>query len=179
MRVSSTVLLLVGVLVTPLAAQAQDTPRLEVAAGYAFLRDQDTALNFPVGWVASASGKITSSLGIVGAAGGSYKTLSIPGDHPKLRVYAFMGGPRYTVRAKSKMPLFGQVLFGSARASSRVSGVGDSVRDFAYQPGGGVDLRVRSNMGVQLEGDYRIIRSHGSNSKEPRFVTAIVLGFGR
>ena len=93
-----TALLVVGVLISPVAAHAQDLPRYEIAVGYSFLRDQDSSYNFPGGWVVSAAAAATPWLELVAEAGGSYKTLSIPGDPPKFRVYNFMGGPRFRHR---------------------------------------------------------------------------------
>jgi opacity protein-like surface antigen len=143
------------------------------------MRDQDISQNLPAGWVASVAGNITSWLGLVGEVGGHRKTLSIPGDPPTLSVFTFMGGPRFTARAVRPVTPFAQVLFGSARARSTVLDVGDTVTDFAYQPGGGVDVTLTRNVAIRLEGDYRIIRADGSNSKESRFVSAAVIGFGR
>jgi opacity protein-like surface antigen len=167
-------LFLVGVFVSPLAAQG----RGEVAAGYSFLHDQDISENLRKGWVASVADNVSSWLGIVGEVGGNYKTLSIPGDPPKIRVLTLMGGPRFKAHAYGRVTPFGQVLFGAAWARTTVLDVGDSVRDFAYQPGAGVDFNVTRKVGVRLEGDYRIIRAGGSNSKESRFVAAAVFGFG-
>jgi hypothetical protein len=179
MRFSLAALFLAAVIVSPLGAQAPSAPRFEVAGGYSYLHDEDISENLPKGWVASFADNLTNWLGIVGEAGGNYKTLSIPGDPPKIKVHTLMGGPRFKANAYGPVAPFGQVLFGAAWARTSVLGVGDTVRDFAYQPGGGIDLNFRTNLRVRLEGDYRIIRAEGSNSKEPRFVAAAVFGFGR
>jgi hypothetical protein len=176
MRFASLALLLIGILTNPGAAQAADGPRYQVAAGYAFLHDEDISDNLSRGWVASVAGNIKSWLGLVGEVGGNYRTLSVVGDPPRLTVYGFMGGPRFTVRAYPRLAPFAQVLVGAVLASS---GVGDWDADFAYQPGGGISLHLKPRVGVRLEGDYRIIRSSGNNSKEPRFVAAAIFWFGR
>jgi opacity protein-like surface antigen len=179
MRFSLAALFLAAVFVSPLAAQAPAARRFDVAVGYSFLHDQDISQNLPKGWVASAADNLASWLGIVGEVGGNYKTLSITGDQPKIRVLTLMGGPRFRAHAYGPVTPFGQVLFGAAWARTTVLDVGDTVRDFAYQPGAGVDFNVTPKVGVRLEGDYRIIRAGGSNSKEPRFVAEAVFGFGR
>ena len=115
-------------------------------------------------------------VGVAGEVRGSYKTISIAGDQPKVRVYTFMAGPRARP-SHSRVAPFGQVLFGAARASTSVLSVIDTVTNFAYQPGGGVDLKVSGGLGVRLEADYRIIRSEGKNSKEPAFVIAALFSF--
>ena len=179
MRFTLAALFLAAVFVSPLAAQSPAAPRFDVAVGYSFLHDQDISENFPKGWVASFADNLTSWLGIVGEVGGNYKTLSIPGDPPKIKVQTLMGGPRFKAHAYGRVTPFGQVLFGAAWARTSVLDVGDTVKDFAYQPGAGSDWNLRSNLGVRLEGDYRIVRAEGSNSKESRFVAAAVFGFGR
>ena len=172
------ILVLVAMSAAPVAAQSAEPQRFDIAAGYAFMRDQDIAnknpdisANFPAGWMASVGGQLWQGLGIAGEVRGSYKTISIAGDQPKVRVYTFMAGPRARL-SHSRIAPFGQVLFGAARASTSVLSVIDTVTNFAYQPGGGVDLKVSGGLGVRLEADYRIIRSGGKNSKEPAFVIA-------
>src|SRR5712691_11773275 len=179
MRVRVAVLLLVGLLAKPLAAQAADAARWEVAGGYAFMHDEDISENFRQGWVASVTRNATNWLGLVGEVGGNYKTLSILGEPPRLKVYSFMGGPKFTAGVSSRIGLFAQVLLGAARASSSVLDVGDSTTGFAYQPGGGIDMHLAPHVGARVEADYRIIRSQGSNSKESRVVAVAVLGLGR
>ena len=182
MRLSAVILLLVSLSVVSLGAQS-GSPRFEVAGGYQFMRDQDIAkndkdlsANFPAGWMASGGVHLWSSVAAIGEVSGSMKTLNIPGDKPKLRVYTFMGGPRLRL-ARTGVSPFAQILFGSARASTSVLGVRDTVTDFAYQPGGGVDLNTGRRVGVRLEGDYRIVRAGGHNSKQPRVIGAAVFGF--
>jgi hypothetical protein len=188
MRLSSLVLIFLFISlfisVVPLAAQTTGSPRYEVAAGYQFMHDQDIAkadpdlsANFPAGWMASGGAHLWGWLEAIGEVGGSYKTLNIPGDKPKLRVYTFMAGPRFTAPMHAGINPFAQVLFGSARASNSVLSLHETVTDFSYQPGGGFDLNLSGRFGVRFEGDYRIIRAEGHNSKEPRLIAAVVVGF--
>ena len=183
MRLSSTVLILLLIVTASTAAQSASSPRYEVSGGYQFMRDQDIAkhdpdlsANFPAGWMASGGAHLWRWFGAVGEVSGSAKTLSIPGDKPKLRVSTFMAGPRFTRSAHSGINPFAQVLFGSARASSSVLGVRETVTDFSYQPGGGIDVSMARRLGVRFEGDYRMIRAAGHNSKEARVVAAAVIG---
>ena len=157
---------------------------MKSAAGYQFMRDQDIAkqdadlsANFPAGWMASGGAHLFGWLGAVGEVSGSARTLSIPGDKPKLRVYTFMAGPRFERAAHAGINPFAQLLLGSARASSSVLGIRETVTDFSYQPGGGIDLNMARRLGARFEGDYRIVRTAGHNSKEPRVIAAAVIGF--
>src|SRR5262245_37572106 len=152
MRLSAVVLILVSTSLVSLGAQS----RFEVAGAYQFMRDQDIAkhdpdlsANFPAGWMASAGINVWSSLAAIGEVSGSFKTLSIPGDKPKLRVYTFMGGPRLRRSVRTGINPFAQILFGSARASTSVLGIRETVTDFAYQPGGGVDLSTGGPVAVR------------------------------
>ena len=177
MRARSAVMLLVALISIPRVADAQDAQRFEVAGGYAYMHDQDTSYDFPRGWVVSVAAAATQWLAIVGEAGGSLKTVSLPGDSPKVKVYTFMAGPRVTAWRAQRVVPFAQVLFGSARATTTVLTVSERVTDFSYQPGAGVDVSLSRHTAVRVQGDYRIIRAEGSNSKESRFVAAAVFGF--
>ncbi len=184
MRLSSAVLILISISLVSVAAQSADPPRYEVAAGYQFMRDQDIAkqdpdlsANFPAGWMASGGAHLFGWLSAIGEVSGSSKTLAVPGDKPKLRVYTLMAGPRFASVAHAGINPFVQLLLGSARASNSVLGIRETVTDFSYQPGGGIDLSLAGRLGVRFEGDYRIIRAAGHNSKEPRAVAAAVIGF--
>jgi len=184
MRLSSIVLILILMSVVSAAAQSTDSLRYEVAGGYQFMRDQDIAkqdsdlsANFPAGWMASGGARLWRWLDAIGEVSGSVRTLSIPGDKPKLRVYTFMAGPRFERPAHPGINPFAQVLFGSARASASVMGIRETATDFSYQPGGGIDLNTSRRIGARFEGDYRIVRAAGRNSKEPRVIAAAVVGF--
>src|SRR5437762_8924758 len=105
MRLTVAVLILISISVVSAAAQSADSPRYDVAGGYQFMRDQDIAkqdpdlsANFPAGWMASAGAYLWGWLGAAGEVSGSSRTLSIPGDKPKVRVYTFMAGPRFSRR---------------------------------------------------------------------------------
>ena len=183
MRIISAALMLLFISAVPLAAQTTGPRRYEVAGGYQLMHDQDIAkadpdlsANFLAGWMASGGAHVWRGLSAIGEVGGSARTLDIPGDKPKLRVYTFMAGPRFT-RAVHGINPFAQVLLGSARASNSVLNVRDTVTDFSYQPGGGIDLNVARRVGARFEGDYRIIRAEGHNSKEPRLIAAAVIAF--
>ena len=180
MRNSAIILLLILISGASVGAQS----RYEVAGGYQFMRDQDIAknnpdlsANFPAGWMVSGGDSLSNWLVAVGEISGSMKTLAIPGDKPKLRVYTFMAGPRIQRRRHAGLNPFGEVLFGAARATTSVLSVHESVTDFSYQPGGGVDVNGSGRFGVRVEGYYRLIRAGGRNTKEPGFVAAAVFGF--
>ena len=183
MRHSAVILAFISLSVVSLGAQSA-APRYELAGGYQFMRDQDIAknnpdlsANFPAGWMASAGLSLSGWVEAVGEISGSMKTLNIPGDKPKLRVYTYMAGPRIQRRRRAGLNPFGELLFGAAHASTSVLSAHETVTDFAYQPGGGVDLNVSDRVGVRLEGDYRFVHTPSHTTKEPGFIAAAVIGF--
>ena len=132
-------------------AAAQDAPRAEIGAGYSAMRDSDADEWFPVGWVADVAVNPSSWFGIVGEAGGHYKTIDFDGFEVDLQVHTFMGGARFTGRGNPRITPFGQVLAGVARES--FDGISQNV--FALQPGAGVNLYFTDNVGARLQADFR------------------------
>jgi outer membrane protein with beta-barrel domain len=184
MRFIAIILLLISTSVASLFAQSPDPPRYEAAVGYQFTHDQDIAkqdpdlsANFPAGWLVSGGVRLAGALAAIGEVTTTSKTIDIPGDKPKVRVSTFMAGPRFAAGRHAGLSPFGQVLFGSARATTSLLSVSETVSHFSYQPGVGVDLNASGRFGIRIEGDYRVIRVSGHNSKEPRFVAAAVVGF--
>jgi hypothetical protein len=184
MRFIAIILLVISMSAASLFAQSSDSPRYEAAIGYQFMHDRDIAkqdpdlsANFPAGWLVSGGVRLAGAFAAIGEVSTTSKTLDIPGDKPKVRVSTFMAGPRIGGGRHAGISPFGQVLFGSARATTSLLSVSETASHFSYQPGGGIDLNVSDRFGVRVEGDYRVIRASGHNSKEPRFVAAAVIGF--
>ena len=151
-------------------AKAAEDGKFEIAGGYSFLRDPAASQNFQ-GGVASVAGAVTSWLDIVGEIGTNNQKASLATDVPQ-RLYAFVAGPRYIMRPKKTVALFGQVLVGAALSNAVV---GESSRtNLAIQPGGGVDVGVGAKWAVRLEGNFRAIRNGGTTIKQEDFATSLV-----
>ena len=161
------------------------TPRMEISGGYALMRDQDRAETFPAGWVASVVGNINGWIGAASEVGSSYRvcqdcqrgpftSATFRGTDRNLRVFTFLTGPRFTVRALSKVTPFAQVLLGGSHLSGGVQFDGALTTGFTYQPGAGVDVNVTPNLGLRLQGDYRVIRTEGHNGKASRILAGLV-----
>ena len=183
MRVAALVLLTSIVGVSPLLAA--DTPRFELGAGYAFMRDTDRAESFPGGWAVSASGNVNDWIGVVTEVGGSHRSCDncergpfatdrFRGTDLHVTVLTFMAGPRVASHANSLVTPFAQVLLGGSHIKGGLEWDGALNTGFTYQPGGGVDVRVARGVAVRLQGDYRIIRTSGRNNRESRFLGGIV-----
>jgi hypothetical protein len=186
MKLGGIVLCLFLLGTVPLRAQ---TPRAEISGGYSFLHDENRSENFPAGWVASATGNVNRWIGVTAEVGGNYRTCDncqrgpftsqeSSGRDLHLRVYSYMIGPRVAARAVPGVTPFAQVLFGGTHISGGAEFDGALTTGLTYQPGGGVDIRVTPKVGIRLQGDYRVIRAQGVNSKQSRFLVGVVFWSG-
>jgi len=171
----------------PLEAQ---TPRAEISGGYSFVHDKDRSEDFPAGWVVSAIGNVNEWISVATEVGGNYRVCRECQRGPftsskfrstdlNLRVYTVMAGPRVASHAISAVTPFAQILVGGSHISGGVQFDGALNTGFTYQPGGGVDVRVTPNVGIRLEGDYRVIRTKGHDNKESRVLVGVVFRSGQ
>ena len=142
-------------------ASAQETPTLEVSAGYAFLRDLTSEIDLPAGWFVDVTGNVTDLLGIVGSVRGNYRfdtdfQTVFGTSQYDVDVHTFAAGPRFSFRANENAVPFVQVLFGAARTGFSRSGTSLSQRstDLFLQVGAGVNLRLTDSVGLRLGGEY-------------------------
>jgi hypothetical protein len=154
------------------SAMAADEGRVEIAGSYEFLRDGDASRNLQGGAVTVAIAA-APWLAVVGEVGTGGTTVPLPTD-VALHVHAFLAGPRYTVRPRASVALFGQVLFGAASSNAVTDGVETSSTDLAIQPGGGVDISIAPKWAVRFQGDYRAIRASVTMVKQERFMAGLV-----
>ena len=161
-------------------AFAQDTPKVEIAAGYSVLHDQEPHANLH-GWVASVTGNVNRWLGIVGEFGQNHTTVDDLGD-AHYDVNAFMVGPRFALRRSPKVTPFAQVLFGAHHAHVDVGSADEGETSFAWQTGAGLDFWINPKAGIRLGGDFRHIHedAHQDNHhhSEFRFQAGFVFRFG-
>jgi hypothetical protein len=161
---------LIGSAVVPAAAQstAQETPFLEVSAGYQLLHvgGGDSGNTYPVGFsVAGARYFSGRPLGLVAELGWSRDSTDVPGISVKARYFHLGGGPRFLVLRDGTLRPHVQVLAGLSRASfgtdislpgSPATSFDDSDTAFMVQPGVGVTInRPDSRVGLALAVDYR------------------------
>ena len=172
-RVAS-LLVLLSLLVIPHAALAADAVPIEVSGGYSYLHDQEASSNFPSGWTGSVSAALNSRLSVVGELGGSYQTLTAPSGNVTGHIYSFLGGARYTAYAAGKVSVFGQALVGAARSSLSADPTVSPETDFAFQPGGGVDITLAPKWAVRVQGDFRAVRASGATTNQERVAAGIV-----
>jgi hypothetical protein len=154
-------------LAAALPAAAQQTPALEVSAGYNLLRVQrGFGVNLSDvketlhGWYADAAATQTDLLSVVGQGAGNYATVS----GQKVKAYEFAAGPRFNRRASGRT-VFGQFLIGVAHY--RPHGPERST-NATLHIGGGVSLGPSDGVGFRIGGDYERIFTGGSNLLSPQ-----------
>lgn len=148
-------------LLLPLAALAQDKPKVEVFGGYSYLRTDDDASidNLDLhGWNASVAGNLNSWFGIKADFSGHYNDYLVsPGVRADFSQHLFLAGPQFTYRKSDVWQPFAHVMVGAARASARNRAAGINYREtsFAFVAGAGLDAHVAKHLAVRLfQTDY-------------------------
>jgi len=145
------------------SAYAQDTPKVDVFAGYSYVRSNPSATgvsSFSLnGGSASVAYNANSWLSGVADFGGYHSgNILNTGTSGTLSTYLF--GPRVSVRRFGRVTPFGEVLFGVARADASVAGTtSGSENAFAMTVGGGVDYKLTDHFAVRpVKVDYLMTR---------------------
>lgn len=164
-----------------LGANAQDTPKADVALGYSYLhvngQNGGSSINTN-GFSGSLAYNVTSVIGVVGDFGVYHGSVSGVG----INFESYLFGPRFSVRHSDKFTPFVQALFGGAHQNSiTVGGVtvpGSS--NFAFSFGGGTDIGIAKSGMIALrpQFDYIGVRNSGSTTSTERVSVGIVFNFG-
>ena len=142
----------------PRSAAAQGLKSWDAFAGYAFLRDAPSDVNFPLGWAAGVSGSLNSWLSIAADTGGNYKTIPVIGSDVRLVVHTFMIGGRASARVGDFVE-FGELLVGLAHTRGTAFGSTSTATDAAVQGGAGLDYPLNSKLAARGELDARFLRT--------------------
>ena len=168
------------------AAQAQDVPKVDIFAGYSYVRANPStsgvssfSLN---GGSASVAYNVNNWLSGVADFGGYHSgNILKTGADGTLSTYLF--GPRVSYRHFGRITPFGEVLFGVAHASASVGGGTASDNAFAMTVGGGVDYKLTDRIAIRpVKVDYLMSRfsetGTGTNTQNNlRVSTGIVFRF--
>jgi peptidoglycan-associated lipoprotein len=126
-------------------AFAQDTPKVDIFAGYSYVRENPSTngasgFNLHGG---SASIAYNANHWLSGVADfGGYHGNNLLGTGIDGTVSTYLFGPRVAYRHYERVTPFAQVLFGVAHASGSGFGVSSSDNAFAMTVGGGVDVKL-------------------------------------
>ena len=172
------VLISILMLISCVAALAQNDPRAEVFGGYQYFHAStgnggpSFSLN---GWDASLSGYFNHYLGITGDFSGTYGSPFGVSAH----LYTYMFGPELRAANHSPLQPYAHVLFGGSHISGSVSGIGSaSDSGFAWAAGGGIDYKVMPVVAIRL-GQFDFLQTHLGNDSQNnfRYSAGVVLRF--
>ena len=174
-------------------AQAQDTPKVEVFAGYSYmpLKGPDghglnvsvtTNLNHRVGLTADFSGHFGT-----GRFSSQTTGFSDP-SRGNIRLYNLFYGPRLMIGNRGRATVFGHSLFGLSHSFAQTfpppsqpqlpiefSGTG-----FGMALGGTLDIELNSRLALRpIRADYLFSRFVGRNHHDFRYSGGIVIRLGR
>jgi len=169
------------------AAYAQETPKLDVFAGYSYVRENPNTAgvsSFSLnGGSASAAYHVKDWLSGVANFGG-YHNGNILGTHTDGTLSTYLFGPRVSYRSFHGFLPFGQALFGVAHAGANIVGTSASRNAFGMALGGGVDYRVNNRFSIRpLQVDYLLTRfpegasSNRQNQNNLRASAGVVVHF--
>lgn len=174
------------ILAAAVPARAVAQERVDIAAGYSYMRDYDGDVTFPRGWFASIGADIAGPVGVVGDVSGSYKSMGGLDVDLSVSVHTVTGGPRMIWRSDRVAP-YVQVLFGLARTATTFElpdeTLSASQNNFVMVPGGGLDIRVSERSALRFGANLRLIRSETTTPtgtepftfKEFQFLAGIVV----
>ena len=162
-------------------ADAQDTPKVDIFAGYSYLRENPSTAGVSGfnlnGGSASVAYNAKSWLGGVADFGGYHNgNILNSGVNGTLSTYLF--GPHVAYRHFERITPFGEVLFGVAHASS--AGTSGSDNAFAMTLGGGLDYKLSNRFAIRpVKVDYLMTRfsetvTTDQTQNNLRFSTGIV-----
>jgi opacity protein-like surface antigen len=167
-------------------AQAQDPPKVDIFAGYSYVRENPSTSgvsSFSLNG-GSASFAYNANHWLSGVADfGAYHNGNIlnTGTSGTLSTYLF--GPRVSYRHSGRITSFGEVLFGVAHAGSSIAGASGSDNAFAMSLGAGVDYKLTDRFAIRpIKVDYLMSRfpetgTGGNTQNNLRVSTGIVFQF--
>lgn len=169
-----TLVLALVLLISCVAAVAQEFSRVEVFGGYAYARNQmsgPNAFNFK-GWNGEATINGNRFFGVVADFSGHYRMIAGPGAvvpvNTDTSIYHFLFGPQVRYRnASSKASPFARFLIGGSKITMTPQDGSAEFNDtqFTYGFGGGMDVNLTPRIGARLfQADY--IRTHFNSKRQ-------------
>jgi len=143
-------------------ARAQETPKVDIFAGYSYLQVNPGFRGVDSfhlhGGSASVAYNVKSWLGGVADFGG-YNQGNVPATRDSGTLGTYLFGPRVSYRHFGKITPFGQVLFGTAHANRFVFGTIGTQNAFAMTAGGGVDYQLLNHFAIRaFQTEYLLTR---------------------
>jgi|SRR5207302_5400446 len=143
-------------------AGAEETPKIDVFAGYSYFRNNPSTAgvsSFSLNG-GSASVAYNANNWLSGVADfGAYHNGNIlsTGTNGTLSTYLF--GPRVSYRHFERLAPFGEVLFGVAHAGASIAGASGSDNAVSMSLGGGLDYKLSHHFAIRpVKVDYLMTR---------------------
>ena len=168
------------------SARAQDVPKLDIFAGYSYVRANPATSGVDSFSLNGGSANVAYNVNhwLSGVADfGGYHSGNILGTGVDGTVSTYLFGPRISYRHFGRITPFGQVLFGVAHTGSSVFDTTGSQNAFAMTVGGGVDYRLSHRLAIRpLQVDYLMTRfsevtTNSQTQNNLRVSTGIVFRF--
>ncbi len=144
------------------AARAQETPKVDIFAGYSYVRENPSTSGASGFSLNGGSASLTYHVKdwISGVADfGAYHNGNILGSGVDGTLSTYLFGPRVSHRSYKRVTPFGEALFGVAHAGASFLGTSTSQNAFAMALGGGVDYRLNNRFSLRpVQLDYLITR---------------------
>jgi opacity protein-like surface antigen len=143
-------------------ARAQDIPKVDIFAGYSYVRENPStsgASSFSLNG-GSASIAYNAKSWLSGVADfGAYHNGNILGTGTDGTLSTYLFGPRVSYHHSGRITPFGEVLFGVAHAGASIAGTSGSDNAFAMSLGGGVDYKLTDRFAIRpIKVDYLMTR---------------------
>ncbi|HUR34870.1 MAG TPA: hypothetical protein VM032_13805 [Vicinamibacterales bacterium] len=164
-------------------ASVRSTPVLDLSTGYGMTHDSGTKQMLPVGWFMGAGLLLkndlyvagNNDLSVVGEVSGSYKNTQVGIQQLEYRTHGFLGGLRMRRTVNARVAPFGQLLGGAACYCGTTQHPAGPATAFAWQLGGGADVRLAPMIGLRVQGDFRDVRGSDESYHQYRISTGVVL----
>ena len=143
-------------------ARAQDVPKVDIFAGYSYVRENPStsgASGFSLNG-GSASIAYNAKSWLSGVADfGAYHNGNILGTGTDGTLSTYLFGPRVSYHHSGRITPFGEVLLGVAHAGANIAGTSGSDNAFAMSLGGGVDYKLTDRFAIRpIKVDYLMTR---------------------
>lgn len=170
-------LIFLPLLILPVQALAQQTPKVEVFGGYSYLMADINGSSFHLQGVNfSVAENVNSWFG--GALDFSSHFTTEAGFRTNTESLTY--GPVFSYRKHPKVVPFGHALLGAARGSPEYLSISNPGFCFGVLAGGGVDVKISSHAALRLfQADYLLTRFGARRQDNLRLSAGIVLRFGK
>lgn len=169
------------------AAQAQETPKVDVFAGYSYVRENPGPTSGDSFSLNGGSASLTYHIRdwVSGVADfGGYHNGNILGTGVDGTLSTYLFGPRVSYRSYRHFTPFAEALFGGAHAGASIAGgTHGSQNAFGMAIGGGLDYRINNRFSLRpLQVDYLLTRfregtPNNQTQNNLRASTGIVIHF--